>query len=203
MGAEWAPPVCTGWKPGGFSTLVVVAARFRHASGAKGLLRRIGAISGHVGIRYWSATRKRWQRLIKSAGALTGPEGSRPRKDFQPEDLREGKVLYFRQEDNLLGDMVYRLQVRTSSPDRLVFATENISPVRRLLVTLLDPGEIQALHFLERESQDVWRYYGIMRTGQGVSVLTSGHKASFANRAAAYYRYMAGIPTDKEPPAWP
>jgi cardiolipin synthase A/B len=35
------------------------------------------------------------------------------------------------------------------------------------------------------------------------SPLTTGNKASAVNRAVAFYRYLAGIPTDKEPPASP
>src|SRR5450759_1280659 len=57
-GRDWKPPACTGWTDPGFTTLVVVVARFRHASGVEGLLRRIGAISEHAGMRYWSTTHK-------------------------------------------------------------------------------------------------------------------------------------------------
>jgi len=42
-----------------------------------------------------------------------------------------------------------------------------------------------------------------MRTGKNASLLTAGYEASSINRAVAFYRYLAGIPTDKEPPASP
>src|ERR1700681_303300 len=42
---DWRPPACTGWTALGFTTLVTTVARFRHTSGAEGLLRDIGAIS--------------------------------------------------------------------------------------------------------------------------------------------------------------
>ena len=71
-GRDWTPPACTGWTDPGFTTLVAVAARFRQASGAEDLLRRIGAISGHAGIRYWSTTHKRWQTLIIDVPRLVG-----------------------------------------------------------------------------------------------------------------------------------
>ena len=74
-GSDWTPPACTGWTEPGFTTLVVTVARFRHSSGVEGLLRRIGAISEHAGIRYWSTTHKRWQTLIINAYALSEAAG--------------------------------------------------------------------------------------------------------------------------------
>jgi hypothetical protein len=201
-GRDWTPPACTGWTSPGFTTLVVTAARFRHASGVGDLLRRVGAISERTGILYWSTTKKRWQTLILDACALQGPAGGQRRKDFSPDDMTEGKPLFFLQEDNLFGKAIYRMRIRSLSSDRLVFDTENAGPVRNLLL-LFRPGEIQSLHFLERESRDVWRYYGMMRTGRNANPLTAGHDASYVNRAVAFYRFLAGIPTDREPPAAP
>ncbi len=183
--------------------MVVTVARFRHASGVEDLLRRIGAISELVGMRYWSTTHKRWQTLIVRSYALPGPAGDRSRKDFSPDEIEEGNCLYFQQEDNLSGKAIYRMRIQSASPDRLVFDTENISTVRYFRWPLFRPGEIQSIYFLERESQDVWRYYSIARTGKNASTLTAGHDASSVNRAVAFYRYLAGIPTDKEPPAAP
>src|SRR6266550_9255885 len=45
LGQAWTPPACTGWTGVEYSTLATAAARFRHATGVDGLLRRIGAIS--------------------------------------------------------------------------------------------------------------------------------------------------------------
>ena len=202
-GRDWIPPACTGWTETGFTTLVVVAARFRHASGVEGLLRRIGAISGLAGIRYWSTTHKRWQTLIINAYALSDAAGDRHREDFSPGEMAEGKSLYFQQEDNLSGEAIYRMRIRSASPDRLVFDTENTGAMRYLLLPMFRPGGVQTITFLDRESQDVWRYYSITRTSRNASLLAAGYEASSINRAVAFYRYLAGIPTDKEPPAAP
>lgn len=202
-GADWIPPACTGWTDPGFTTLVVTSARFRHDSGADGLLRRLGAISGLRGIRYWSFTRKRWQTLVVYAHALSEADGNRPREDFSPVEMSVGRNLYFQQEDNLSGRAIYRMRIRSASPDRLVFDTENIDAVRFLRMPVFRPGEMQSITFLERESEDVWRYYSILRTGRDASRMTAGNDASSINRAVAYYRYLAGIPTDREPPASP
>jgi hypothetical protein len=202
-GREWAPPACTGWTDTGFTTLVATVARFRHASGVEGLFRRIGAISGHTGIRYWSTTHKRWQTLIIDAHALSDATGDRRREDFSPGEMTEGVSLYFQQEDNLSGKAIYRMRIRSASPDRLVFDTENTGDVRYLRMPIFRPGGVQSITFLDRESQDIWRYYSIMRTSRNASRLTAGSGASSVNRAVAYFRYLAGIPTDKEPPASP
>lgn len=203
LGRDWTPPACTGWTSPGFTTLVVTVARFRSSSGIEGLLRRTGAISERAGIRYWSVTQQQWRPLVTGTYALQGPAGGQRRNDFTPEEMAEGKPLYFLQEDSLFGKVVYRMRIRRDSPDRLVFEAENAETIRNLLVPLFHPGELQSLYFLERESRDVWRYYGILRTGRNSSRLTTGHAASFVNRAVAYYRYLAGIPTDREPPASP
>jgi len=202
-GRDWTPPACTGWMDSGFTTLVVVAARFRHVSGAEGLLRRIGAISEHTGIRYWSTSHKRWQMLIINSHALSDATGDRRREDFSPGEMTEGKSLYFQQEDNLVGKAIYRMHIRSASPDRLVFDTENTGTMRYLLLPMFPPGGMQSITFLDRESQDVWRYYSITRTSRNASLLIAGNEASSINRAVAFYRYLAGIPTDKEPPAAP
>jgi len=203
LGRDWTPPACTGWTTTGFTTLVVTAALFRHSSGVEGLLRRIGAISELAGTRYWSTTHKRWQTLIVDAYALPGPAGGRRLKDFRPDEIAAGRYLYFRQEDSLSGKAIYRMHIQSVSPDRLVFETENISSVKYLMWPLFRPGELQAIYFLERDSADVWRYYSISRTGRNASSLTAGHDASSINRAVALYRFLAGIPADREPPAAP
>jgi hypothetical protein len=115
--------------------------------------------------------------------------------------MAEGATLYFHQEDNLSGKAIYQLRILKASPDHIVFSTENITTMRYLLITLFQPGQIQSIYFLDRESPDVWRYYCLARTGKKASSLTAGHEASSINRAVAFYRHLAGIPMEKEPPA--
>jgi hypothetical protein len=203
LGRDWAPPACTGWSTTGFSTLAVTTARFRHTTGIEGLLRRIGAISKLGGIRYWSTTRKQWQTLIVEAHALLGPSGDERRNDFPVYEIAAGRILYFQQEDNLSGKAIYRMRIASVSPDRLVYDIENISIIKYFFMPLFQPGEMQSVYFLDRESPEVWRYYSIARTGRKANSLAAGHDASSINRAVAYFRYLAGIPLDKEPPAAP
>jgi hypothetical protein len=201
FGDDWRPPVCTSWAEAGFSTLVTTVARFRYTLGEEGLLRHIGAISELAGMRYWSTTHKQWQTLILSAHALTGAQPSHRRQDFTPDEMGAGKVLYLEQVDNLSGAAICRMHIAEVSADRLVFDVENASIMRYFFVTLFHPGEMQSIYFLDRESDSVWRYYSIARTGRNASRLATGHESSSINRAVAFYRSLAGIPTDQEPPA--
>ena len=75
--------------------------------------------------------------------------------------------------------------------------------MRYLLLPMFRPGGMQSVTFLERESKDVWRYYSMTRTSRNSSLVTAGYEASSINRAVAFYRYLTGILSDKEPPAAP
>jgi hypothetical protein len=200
-GRDWRPPACTGWTAVGFTTLVTTAARFHHDSGVDGMLRRIGAISELAGMRYWSTTHKRWRTLVVDAYALTASQGGQRRRDFTPDEMKEGNDHYFEQVDNLSGRATYRIRVVQASADRLVIDVENVSTMRYVFVPILHPGEMQSICFLDRESDTVWRYYSVVRTGKSASRLIAGNEPSAVNRAVAFYRHAVGIPTDQEPPA--
>ena len=201
MGSDWKPPACTGWDQVGFTTLVTIVARFRDTSKDEGLLGHIGAISQLAGVRYWSTTRQRWQTLIVAAHALNGSEAGQPREDFTLAEMTQGKVLYFEQVDNLSGKGIYRMHIAEASANRLVFDVENVSTMRYLHIPLVDPGEMQSIYFLDRESDNVWRYYSVMRTARNVNRRLAGNESSSINRAVAFYRHFVGLPTDQEPPA--
>lgn len=204
FGRDWKPPACTGWTEPGFTTLVTTVARFRFPadpSDSDALLRRIGAISERAGTRYWSTTHKKWEVLITDAYALTSPKAGARRADFTPDEVRAGKSLYFEQTDNLTGKGVYRLNVFEASADRIVFEVENVSTMKYLLVPVFSPGEMQSVYFLNREPDNVWRYYSILRTGLHANGLVTANDSSAINRSVAFYRRFVGIPTDQEPPA--
>jgi hypothetical protein len=201
LGRDWRAPACSGWTAAGFSTLVTTSARFRYTSGSDALLRHIGAISELAGIRYWSTTHKQWQTLIVDAHALAGTQPGQRRADFTVAEMKQGTPLYFEQVDNLSGKAVYRMRLAEASADRIVFDVENVNPVRYLLITIFHTGEMQSIYFLDRESEDVWRYYSMVRMGQNANRLIAGNESSSVNRAVAFYRYMVGIPTAQEPPA--
>jgi hypothetical protein len=195
LGRDWRPPVCLGWPEVGFSTLVTISARFSYTSEVEGLLHQIGAISQLSGMRYWSTTHKQWRTLIVNAYALNDSNSAHGRQDFKPNELKEGKVLYFEQVDNLSGKATYRMHIVEVSASRIVFDVENISPLRYYLIPIFHPGELQSMYFLDRESDKVWRYYSIVRTGKSANGLIAGNETSSVKRAVAFYRSLVGIPT--------
>ena len=73
--------------------------------------------------------------------------------------------------------------------------------MRYFFIPILHPGEVQSMYFLDRESDNAWRYYSIVRTGKNANGLIAGNEPSAVNRAVAFYRYIVGIPTGQEPPA--
>jgi hypothetical protein len=109
-------------------------------------------------------------------------------------------VLYFEQVDNLSGKAIYRMHIVEASASRLVFDLENVSTMRYWFIPIFHPGDLQSMYFLDRESDNVWRYYSIVRTGKNASGLIARNESSSVNRAVAFYRYLVGIPTAQEPP---
>jgi hypothetical protein len=178
-----------------------VVARFRFTGGLDALRLRIGAVSATKGMLYWSVTSKKWQQFILDAHALSGPDGDQVRADFTLGEIAEGRTLYVQQEDNLFGKVQYKMQIRTATAGRLVLDIQNASTMRYLLIPVFEPGQVQSIHYLQQESDTVWRYYGITRTSGKTASLVADHEASAANRALAFFRYLAGIPGDLEPPA--
>ena len=199
--STWKPPACTGWQETGFNSLVSITARFAHTSGAPSLMRQMGAISALKGLSYWSRTRQQWQTLILQAYALRDADSDQPRADFSPDEFKQGKLLYFAEEDNVSGKATYRMQILNATADHLVVEVENVSTIRYHLLPVIRPGELQSIYFLDRESDRVWRYYSIVRTGKHVNHLLVGDGSSLINRAVAFYRYYVGIPGKQEPPA--
>jgi hypothetical protein len=201
LGPNWRPPHCVSWTSPGFGVLVALASSFADRGTAQDLLARFGRISRLTAIRYWSVTDQAWDPLVTSATALRGADSGQRRPDFAPAEMTEGSTLFFAQSDNRSsGDVVYRLLIRELRPDRLVIATENVTPVHKLFLTMFAPGELQSTYFLERRSPGVWTYYSLSRTSPDANPLAGGHAASYLNRAVALFRYVAGIPTDQEPP---
>src|SRR4029077_17828346 len=99
------------------------------------------------------------------------------------------------------GKAIYRMHIAEASADRIVFDVENVNTMRYFFIPVLHPGEMQSIYFLDRESDNVWRYYSILRTGKNANRRIAGNESSAINRAFAFYRSLVGIPGEQEPPA--
>ena len=93
------------------------------------------------------------------------------------------------------------MHIAEASADRLVIQVENVSTIRYHFIPILHPGEMQSIYFLDRESDNVWRFYSIVRTGKNANRRIAGNESSAINRAVAFYRSLVGIPGEQEPPA--
>lgn len=183
--------------------MVALAGTFVFTGGMEQLLERVGAISTLRNMRYWSTTDKSWRPLAFDAAALSGPDPKTRRRDFSGTELKTGAQFHYWIDDRRSGSVVYRMQVMLRTPERVVLASENLSPVRLLAITLFPPGALQTVDFLERRGPGVWGLYSLTRIDERASGLSEGHEASSINRAVAFYRHLAGIPTDQEPPGAP
>jgi hypothetical protein len=191
---------CVGWSTSKFQLLIAVAGTFRNSEGARALLSRFGAVSTLLSVRYWSTTDQSWRPLVLSATALTGKLASQTRGDFTSAELEGGKDVYLAQADSRgAGAVIYRMWVRESKPNGFIIETENVTPVRWLALTLLKPGGLHSVYFIEQRSPGIWSYYSLTRIAES-SWLIAGHERSYINRVVALYRHIAGIPTDLEPP---
>ncbi len=193
--AAWKPLACVGWTAKDDGVLVVLAGRFSFSGSTDELLKRFGAISSLKGLQYWSVTDGGWRTLITSASALDAPESGHSRADFTLAEMKSGHELYFAQQDNRTSEeVVYRMKVRDLTADGFVVAVENTTPVRSFMLTLFDPGDLQSVHFVKRESPGVFGFYGLAFAGESLASSLALPEASYVNRALALYGHLSGKP---------
>jgi hypothetical protein len=196
------PPACVGWPARRFDLVLALAGAFRSDATAEELLARIGAVSSQRGVSYWSITDHRWRVLIEDAYALTTADLRERRSDFTASEMKGGADLYLAQKDNRsTSPVIYRMRVQTLAPEQLTITVENVTPVRFYAATLFAPGDVRSVYFLRRLAPGVWGFYSLGGVVEGgVPWLSQVSAPSFANRAVAIFRHLAGIPTDREPP---
>lgn len=200
----WKPPTCVGWDAGAYTLLVAAAGRFSYSGDAAGLLGRFARISEFGAIRYWSVTTGQWRRLILDAYALSEPDRALRRDDFTVDELTPGRTFYFWQEERSpAGALIYRSRIVERTEGRVVVDIRNENAVHPFPYPVIPSGAYRFLYVLEQESSGIWRYYGLSGQRGSGSATIGLFRASYINRAVAIYRYIAGIPTDREPPAAP
>lgn len=200
---DWQPPACFGWPPMDLNLVTALSGSFAFAGGGDELLARFGAASDWKGVRYWSASDRRWETFIIDSAALVDFEHQQRRPDFTPAELKRGGDFYFLRADNRSSTpVIYRMQIAEAGPDRLVVKIGNVSPISALIFTLFDSGDIQSTYFLEKIGPGRWGYYALTVMHEGAMVL-GNQDESYLTRTIAIFRHLAGIPTDQEPPLVP
>ena len=194
---NWRPAACLNWS--GESKLVTaVASRF---TADHDVPSRLGAVSAWPNIRYWSISKQRWLPLVLAASAVD-TAGHRL-GDIPLAGLPAGRDSLFVERDENTGEATYRMRVLERSNGRIVVSTENVTPITISVLTAFEPGALQTVTFVTRESGTHWSTYQISRVGSGGSSLVLRHKGSFLNRLEAVRRHLAGRATDQDPPLSP
>jgi hypothetical protein len=202
LGGIWSPPSCSGWAAAPTTFVVAVSGHFSNRSDVAGMLTHIGTITALTQVRYWSVTDKKWDALFTRATSLRGPQPSAVRGDFSADEFHTGSELYFLSADNRMQkDMVTKVRAVELGPNRIVLEMTNVAPLRWLAFTVVAAGDLQTLYFLDRESAVSWRFYSVTRVLNGgvLSRIVTG--PSYVNRAVAMFRHIAGIASDRDPPA--
>jgi hypothetical protein len=192
---------CLGEIRGRMELVVTLAGRFHAPHSLEDIARRMGAISRTAGLRYWSVTDGAWRTLLSAAFALAGPDVERRRADFSVAELLSGRALFTAQRDTRSTDLnVYQLRARRVGAGRLVMESNNLTPIRFLVFELYAPGALRVIHFLDRLGPGLWGYYAVSAVRGGA---LESDPRSMINRSAAYYRFLRGIPGDRDPPLAP
>jgi hypothetical protein len=202
--ARWTPPSCIPWAPGNYRLIVALAGSFLYDGNAAGLLARFGAVSKMKGLIYWSVTDKEWRPLITDASSVSRADGRERRADFTTAEMKVGTDLYYEERDSRSDDpVIYRMRVLESTADRIVIATENVTPIKSFFIALFPPSTLRAVYILQRREPGTWTIYGISSTAEKASALATLSQGSHVNRAAALYRFFLGVPGDREAPLAP
>ena len=167
------------------------------------LIRRFGAISELMGVKYWSVTDRKWRSLVSSAVALSSAQSAASRPDFPDTELERAEPMRYRVTDTRSGRPVtYTLRVSSLEPRQFTIETSNVDAVKEWGITFYDPGGLRTVYYLVERAPGRWAYASMTRIVPA-SVLARGHDKSYVNRAVALYRHYMHIPTDQAPPAAP
>jgi hypothetical protein len=179
-----------------------VAGRFEHEGSFDALLARAGAFSRQTEIRRWNVKKGRWERQYEAAAALEDPDPASRRPDFGPAEFATGARLHFVQDAmDSLGPIVHEMTMRERSAARLVMTTRNVNKGRVYGWPVIDPGGLEGFFVVEREAGPIWRYYALTRARILVPDAMAPPPEDHLNKAVALFRFIAGMPTDAEPPA--
>jgi hypothetical protein len=198
----WQPPACLGWS--GDSRLVAaLAARFHGANSLEAVAAPLAAVSRYPAIKFWAITKRDWRPIALDAWAVDGPQATTRIADPPLGALQPGRDFYYAEDAEMAGRAVYKMRVLQHTADRLVFETENVSPIKIAILTVFEPGALQVATFLDRIDADTWGLYEITRASQQSSSMVSGYGSSYLNRLEAIRRLLAGVPMDRDPPLAP
>jgi hypothetical protein len=189
---NWPLPRCLEWSPQPAARTVALAGRFNNIDFTS-LLDRFGKVSELAKVNYWSVTDGQWEEIFPKAAPVRSVEMPIPRDDYSVDEVRNGNPLFFRVSGGVF-DGTNTFQVAVAGEHRLV---ARLTPAR-------DPNGFQYVIFLDHQADGYWSFYSLARGPNPGSwdpfgfVGDSGPR--YVNRSVALYRFLAGIPTTREPP---
>ena len=199
--AAWQASPCLRWTADR-TRLVTALSASLHADSLDELLARYGALSRYRSIRFWSIMHQAWENFVTAAGFTDGPDARFTYPDLVPDDFQTGKEFYYYEIDRA-GRTLHQMTVRHRSDSKAEITTENLTAVRFGIFTIFEPHALKTATFIERQATGEWGYYQTIGVGQGSDFIAVRSTSPYINRLIAFYRYMAGIPTDSLPPVAP
>jgi hypothetical protein len=198
LAADWRPAACTGIERRDGAVLVAVAGRFESPLDGHHLLAKLGNVSQHTTINYWSAGDRQWQPLLEAAYALEDSTSERARADYTLDELKSGKTLYLMYDDaEAVGPVVSAVEIGSVDENGFSITTRNVTAARVIGLPIADPGDIASYLWVEREAGNVFRYFALASSALSMPLLRD---ESHISRAVAVYHYIAGIKGDEPAP---
>ena len=195
--AAWRPAACSGIERRDGAVLVAVAGRFESPLDGRQLLAKLGAVSEHTTIDYWSESERRWRPLLEDAYALTGPDPDLARDDFTFAELESGRTLHLLYDDaQPVGPVVNSVEIVAVDDTSFTIISRNLTTARLIGIPIAAPGDLTSYLSVEREGDDVYRYFALHSSALSVPLLRNSNRI---HRAVAVYRYIAGIDVDQRP----
>jgi len=199
---QWQPAACSGLTRVPGATFVAVSGIIRQEGDATGILGRLGAVSRQLDMRYWDVGGLDWSPLLVDASALTGPDPQQRRPDFTPEEMHAGARLYtVYDDDQSPGLVVIEIEIREAGPDGFLTVARNVTDLRLMGMSIAGPGDLAAMTWVRRVGPDTFEYYALNAMALNRLAAAMMSDSAHVNRAVASYRYLAGIATDRDPPA--
>lgn len=195
------PAECFVATDGSVKLTVSLAATFSFDGTVEDIAARLGAVSQTQGLKYWSTTASKWRVLVKKATALESANKKSARSDFTAGEVLSGKTLYFAQSDTRSwGLNVFSFSRVAASADRLIVTSQNIRAIRLGPLKLFGSGDLQSAVFISRADGNNWHYYSLAAVKDSS---VAAPVKSLVNRQMAFYRFLLGQQSDKEPPLMP
>lgn len=194
------PPACTSWYPREDTVLVAVAGRSAFKGSIDQIMTRLGAVSAQAAIRFWSVEDQAWKPMFEDVAALAAPDHDQRRADFTSAELVPKTPLYVLYDDTDLSAAVYELTVVERSDRSATVRLRNIEPGRSMGITIIGEGCFELTITVAAEGDGVWTYYALNRSGPLLMQSLMPAEGTLINRAVALYRFLLGVPTDRDPP---